>query len=82
MRQRILIQTVAAVVVAVFALGIWTSGGQVKLGWLRYFAAAVFAATALLWLWDSLLWRLSLAQRIRGVPRDVRGTWKGTLTSA
>jgi hypothetical protein len=81
MRQRTLVQVVAAVVVIVFAVGIWSTGGHVDLGWLRYFSAAVFLATALLLLWDRVIWKLSPIQRMRGAPRDLSGTWKGTLTS-
>lgn len=81
MKQRTFVQVVAAVVVIVFAVGIWSSGGQVNFGWLRYFSAAVFAATALLLLWERVVWKLSPVQRMRGAPRDVSGTWKGTLTS-
>ena len=81
MKQRTFVQVVAAVVVAVFAVGIWSSGGKVDLGWLRFFSAAVFVATALLLLWDRVFWKLSLVQRTRGAPRDLSGTWKCTLTS-
>ena len=81
MRYKSLAQVVSLVVVSVFAVGIWSTGGDVDLGWLRFFSLAVLIATAVLNLWDRFLWRIALAQRIAGVPRDVRGTWKGTLTS-
>jgi hypothetical protein len=81
MSQRTFVQVVAAAVVVVFAVGIWSSGGTVDLGWLRYFSAAVFVATALLLLWDRVIWKLSPVQRMRVAPRDLSGTWKGTLTS-
>lgn len=81
MKQRILVQVVASVVVVVFWIGIWSTGGHVHLGWLRFFSAAVLAATALLWLWETVLWKSSVSQRINGVPRDLNGTWKGTLDS-
>jgi hypothetical protein len=81
MKQHTFVQVVAAVVVVVFAIGIWSSGGQVDLGWLRFFSAAVFVATALLLLWDRAIWKLSPVQRVRGAPRDLSGTWKGTLIS-
>jgi hypothetical protein len=82
MKHRALVQSVAVIVIAVFAIGIWSSGGRVELGWLKFFSVAVFIAMLLLWLWDIFLWRLPLAQKIGRVPRDVRGTWCGTLTSA
>jgi len=76
-----LIRLVATVVVIVFALGIWATGGKPDLGWLRFYSAAVLIATALLWLWETLLWKIRPAQHFRAVPRDVSGTWKGTLES-
>jgi hypothetical protein len=81
MKHRLAIQVVAAVVVGVFAIGIWASGDKVDVGWLRFFSAAVLAAVAVLALWDRVLWKRPLFQRIRGVPRNLGGTWKGTLTS-
>src|SRR6266568_5813824 len=81
MNRRLLVQVVTAVVVLVFAIGIWSTGGPLKPAWLRFFSAAVVVATAVLGVWDRWLWRLSLVQRIPRVPRDVRGTWRGTLTS-
>jgi len=79
--RRVLVQVVSAVVVLVFAIGIWSTGGPLKPGWLRFFSAAVLVATAVLGIWDLWLWGLSLIQRIPRVPRNIRGTWKGTLTS-
>lgn len=81
MNHRLLIRYVATVVVVVFAIGIWATGGDLDVGWLHFFAAAVFVATVLLWLWETVLWKLRPAQRIRGVPRHVSGTWKGVLES-
>jgi hypothetical protein len=81
MRNRIIAQVVALVVVTVFAVGIWATGGTVDTGWLQLLSAAVFLATLVLNLWDWVLWGVAPAQRLRSVPRDVRGTWKGELTS-
>jgi SMODS-associating 2TM, beta-strand rich effector domain len=75
------VQAVAAIVVLVFAGGIWWSGGGLHPQWLRFYSAAVFLATTLLATWDLLLWRYWPFQLIRGVPRNVRGTWQGTLTT-
>lgn len=79
-RQRV-VQVVAAVVVAVFALGIWMGGEQVKASWLRYYSAAVLVAAFALGVWDQWLWRARLVQRFASVPRDLNGTWRGTLES-
>jgi hypothetical protein len=81
MKNRMLIQLVALVVVAVFAVGIWLTGDQVKVGWLRFYSVAVLGAVALVALWDRWLWRVPIAQRSTSVPRDLKGTWKGVLTS-
>lgn len=81
MRNRTFVQVVAFVVVAVFAAGIWLTGDQVKVGWLRFYSVAVLAAVGLIALWDRWLWRLPFAQRFFSVPRDLGGTWKGVLTS-
>jgi hypothetical protein len=80
-KRTITIRVVASVVVVVFAAGAWLTDGQLDLGWVRFFSAAVLAATLVLGLWDLWLWRLSLTQRAPGVPRCIRGTWQGTLTS-
>lgn len=81
MKNRMLIQVVALVIVAVFAAGIWLTGDQVKVGWLRFYSAAVLVAAGLLAVWDRWLWRLPLAQRFSFVSSDLSGTWKGDLTS-
>jgi hypothetical protein len=75
------VRVVATVVVVVFGLGIWLTGGKPDLGWLRFFSAAVLAATAFLWLWETVAWKLPIAQQFDSVPRDVSGTWKGLLES-
>lgn len=81
MKQRTLVRVVAAVVVAVFGVGIWSTGGTVHAGWLRFYSAAVLVAVAILAVWDRVLWKLPPVQRMRGVPRDIGGAWQGTLTS-
>lgn len=83
MKRTVTIRVVAAVVVVVFVVGAWRTSGQLDLGWLRYFSTAVLAASLVFGLWDAWLWRLAPAQRlpIPGIPRCVRGTWRGTLTS-
>jgi len=79
--SRARVQLIAAIVVAVFAAGIWSTGGQLHSQWLRFYSAAVFVATVALSLWEVVVWRLPPVQRMQGVPRNVRGTWRGTLTS-
>lgn len=81
MRNRVFVQAVASIVVLVFALGILFTGGEVELGWLRFYSVAVLIAVIVLNLWDRWLWRLPVSQRLQAVPRDIRGTWRGTLTS-
>jgi hypothetical protein len=80
-KQSLIVRIVTGVVVAVFVAGTWIKSRQIDLGWLKYFSAAVLLATIILALYDMWLWRLPLAQRLPGVPRSVRGTWRGTLTS-
>jgi len=81
MTNRTRVQLTAAIVVGVFAGGIWLTGGQLHSQWLRFYGAAVFLATVALSLWEAFIWRVPPVQRIQGVPRNVRGTWEGTLTS-
>jgi hypothetical protein len=79
--NKLLIQIVAAIVIVVFVAGAWLKSRQIDLGWLKYFSTAVFIAGIVFWLWDSFVWRLTVVQRIPGVPRCVRGTWRGELKS-
>ncbi|RNL62703.1 hypothetical protein EFK50_13200 [Nocardioides marmoriginsengisoli] len=65
----------------VLLAGTWVTSGRLEIGWLRFFSAGVFIATVVLSAWDLWLWRLPWFQRIPGVPRSVRGTWEGVLTS-
>lgn len=81
MSQRTLVQVIAAVVVLVFTVGIWSTGGTVDVRWLRFYSVAVLVALAVLALWERYIWRFPIFQKIGGVPRDISGTWKGTLTS-
>jgi hypothetical protein len=80
-KRTITIRVIVAVVVIVFVIGTWVQDGQPDLAALKFFSAAVLVSTAVFNLWDFWLWRLPLVQRIPGVPRSIRGTWKGTLTS-
>jgi hypothetical protein len=81
MKRTITIRIIVGVVVVVFVIGTWAQNGRPDLAAVKFFSAAVLASTVLFNLWDFWLWRLSPVQRIPGVPRSVRGTWKGTLTS-
>jgi hypothetical protein len=81
MSQKIFIQVVAGIVVIVFAVGIWFTGGTLNPEWLRFFSAAVFVAFIILTIWENWLWHLPLVQKFPQVPRNLRGTWKGTLES-
>ncbi|MCP3797961.1 hypothetical protein NLX83_01690 [Allokutzneria sp. A3M-2-11 16] len=81
MKWNVLTRVVIGVAVLVFFVGTWLQGGKPDFGWLKFFSAAVLAATVLLTVWDLWLWRTRIAQIIPGVPRSLRGTWRGTLTS-
>ena len=81
-KQKALIQFVATTVVLVFAIGIIISGDQVKSSWLGNYSYAVTAATIALALWNKWIWRWPWIQKLPHVPRSIRGTWRGTLTSA
>lgn len=81
MKRTVIVRVVAAIVLSVFSIGTWVTSGELNVGWLRFFSAGVFVATLFLAAWDLWIWRLPIAQHVPGVPRCVRGTWKGTLTS-
>jgi hypothetical protein len=81
MITRPVIQVVAGIVVIVFALGILLTGGTVQAEWLRFYSIAVLVAVSAMALWERFLWHTSLAQQLPFVPRDLRGTWRGTLES-
>lgn len=76
------IKVVAAVVALVFAGGLWISGLDADLSWVRYYSLSVLAATLLLAAWDRWLWHLPSFRNLGFVPPRVFGTWKGTLKSA
>jgi hypothetical protein len=79
--NKLTVQVIAAVVVGVFALGIWASGERVSAGWLRFYSLAVLAAVVVLAAWEHWLWKWGWFQKIPKVRRNVSGTWKGRLAS-
>lgn len=81
MSRQIIIRVVAAIVVGVFSGGAWIQSGKLDIGWLRHFSAAVFITTVAISTWDLWLWRIPPLQRVPGVPRNIRGTWKGQVYS-
>ncbi len=81
MNRAIIVKVTAAVVIGVFAVSSWGTSGKLNLVWLRYFSGAVLVSTLLLTVYDLWLWRLPPVQRIPSVPRSVRGTWQGTISS-
>ena len=81
MKKTITVRVIVAVVAVVFVVGTWVQDGRPDLAVLKFFSIAVLASTFVFNLWDFWLWRLPLIQRIPGVPRSIRGTWKGTLSS-
>jgi len=81
MNRAIVVKLTAAVVIAIFAVSSWVTSGEFDLTWLRFFSAAVLIVTLLLTAYDLWLWRIPLVQKLPGVPRNVRGTWKGEIAS-
>lgn len=83
MKKTIAIRVIVGVVVGIFMVSAWVHSEKPDWSTLKLFSTAVFVCTAIFNAWDFWLWRLPLIQRIPGVgvPRSVRGTWKGTLTS-
>lgn len=81
MKRNVLIRVIVGVVVVVLAIQNWVQSGHLNFGLSKVFSAAVLAATVVLALWETWLWRLPLAQRIPGTPRCIRGTWQGILTT-
>ncbi|WP_406022366.1 hypothetical protein OH802_22790 [Nocardioides sp. NBC_00850] len=83
MNMTIVIRAIVGVVVGVFMITAWMHDGRPDWGTLKLFSTAVFVCTIMFNVWDFWLWRLAWIQRIPGVgiPRNLRGTWKGTLTS-
>jgi len=79
--SRIRVQVIVALVMVVFAVGIWASGDTPELRWLRFYSVAVVVVLLALAAWDKWLWRLPFVQRVASVPPDIRGTWKGDLDS-
>jgi hypothetical protein len=75
------IRFLVGIVLGVLALATWLTSGEIGLGPVKYFSAAVLVATVLAGVWDFWVWRLPGIQRLPKVPRSVRGTWKGVLTS-
>lgn len=83
MKRTIAIRAIVGAVVLVFVVSAWVQNGKPDWTALKLFSTAVLLCTVMFNLWDFWLWRIPLIQRIPGVgvPRSLRGTWKGTLTS-
>ena len=81
MKRSVLIRVVVGVVVVILVVQNWVQSGQFNFGLSKIFSMAVLAATLVLALWETWLWRLPFAQRIPGTPRCIRGTWRGVLTT-
>jgi hypothetical protein len=83
MKKTIAIRVIVGVVVGIFLVSAWAHDGKPDWSMLKLFSTAVFVCTVVFNVWDFWLWRLPWIQRIPGVgiPRSLRGTWKGTLTS-
>ena len=79
--QRPYLQTLAAIVAAVYAAGLWLSGVKPELTWLRYYSIAVVVLIVAWWIWDRWLWRAPFICRLPSLSPSIIGTWKGTLRS-
>lgn len=75
------VRVIAAIVAAVFFVGIWATTGIPNPTFLRFFSVAVLVVTLALALWDRFLWRTWPAQQIPDVVRDLSGTWMAELES-
>ena len=82
MTNRLLIRIVTGLAAIVYTIGLWSSGITPRLGWLRFYSLAVLLAVVLWWAWEYWMWRFSAFQRLKSVPPQVFGTWKGILISA
>lgn len=81
MNRTVVVKLTAAVVIAMVSVSSWVTSGKTDLVWLRFFSGAVLVSTLLLTAYDLWLWRIPVVQRLPGVPRSVRGTWRGTVSS-
>ena len=81
MISRIYAYVTVIVVAIVYAVGLWWSGINPELGWLRYCSVAAFVLVALSWLWNTRIWRFAVFRKLRFVPPLVSGTWRGALES-
>ncbi len=83
MKRTIAIRAIVGAVVLVFVVSALVQSGKPDWTALKLFSTAVLLCTVMFNLWDFWLWRIPLIQQIPGVgvPRSLRGTWKGTLTS-
>lgn len=79
--QRQYLQALAAVVAAVYVVGLWLNGVKPELEWLRIYSIAVATLIATWSIWDRWLWRAPLICRRSSLPPSISGTWKGTLRS-
>lgn len=70
---------IVAIVIGVFATGIVATGGALQTAWLRFYPVAVTIVVVAIAAWEHWLWRRPLVQRLTGIARDIRGTWKGEL---
>lgn len=70
---------IVAIVVGVFTIGIVVTGDAVQTTWLRFYPGAVTIVVVAIAAWEHWLWRWPIVQRLPGVARDIRGTWKGEL---
>lgn len=81
MISRTRVSFIVAIVIGVFAIGIVATGDAAQIAWLRFYPGAVTIVVVAIAAWEHWLWRWPIVQRLPGVVRDIRGTWKGELES-
>ena len=75
------IRVTSATTIVVVVGGLWLGGGDWKIEFFRLYGVSVFMAVVLLTIWERVVWRWEIVQRLNLAPSDISGTWRGTLTS-
>lgn len=70
---------VAGAAIATFTALLWLGGEDVSTDWVRFVSLATFLAVGLEATYEKWLWAVIPIGRSR--RPDLRGTWKGTLTT-
>ena len=81
MPSRLEVRLTAATTIAVVVGGLWLGVGDWKIEFFRLYGISVLTAVVLLAIWERVIWRWAIVQRLNLAPRDVRGTWRGRINS-